>query len=911
MLHRFLPIVLHVDVVLQQHTKEKVREQKAELQRSPYSAYQDSLNRIQNQEPYMTALAKRTLTWLFYSQRPLETAELLEIHRYSPQGAAKIDVPLIVEACMTLVRARETVAFTHISVKEFLEKQMRTAIDDEITIAVHCLQYLIDSKIDEATTHDSLNDQLRKNPFLDYAATYWGCHLRNVVPKDGEEHESLRRLCSRLLNDKPRVASLCHVIFMSQLGKKVPADKLIKSSWLHLASYFGLDWAFNPPLVDETMADEQDEWGRTPLHLAASKGFVDCVAILLTQESQSQQDLDGRTVWHYAAMSGNPKIIRCLADFDPHILYSAHSDTLVSLRADELDKSPLEYAAINGDESTFMMLLPFYTSESADEFRSRAFRAALAGGKLDILKCLLSQGEVAHYNYLLEATKTGFEAAVHLLASYGSEIDNPDAAGESALMIAAREGWNKILKFLVKNGGYLESKDADGQTALALAVKTGNDEGVQVLLQAGARPEASINNETLVAYAASQGRVEIVQTLLRAGVEPYEAAIAAVKNGRAEVLEQLFQHRWLDDLSSKDRHSLVEAATEAAQSSILDMLESQGLNVSPLPVYSVQPEIEVDPEELFQRVETWGEHGIQFSEAPSEIDLVSTKSLKELGLKYAQDKTGARGGLKEQSLKLSELEKKEIRPPSISSHQPPQDESRPVRSSGLNNIAMPFFLLSEPIPAGSLGLGSIVANVKDPLCAYAPSNTSALSSLVEENRYESIQTDYQSVQERNSTSRFALEVLRPVLNLEATQTRVAAIASRHVVRLQLKNHEQVVSRILSNSMIREEIFTMAKTMGRKELFIVVGMLTATDLVTSLKRESWATGTVSPSSGRAVRSESSEVKHTGDKIFAISYRIIKIRTGRSLRNIATRGSLAPVTDVFVDNYFAPKAHERLL
>lgn len=531
MLHRFLPIALQVDAILEKHTKEKVREQKAEFQQNPYSAYQDALNRIQNQEPYMTALAKRTLTWLFYSQRPLETAELLEIHHSSAQGAAEADVPLIVEACMTLVRAGETVAFTHISVKEFLEQQTRTAMDDEITIAVHCLQYLIDSNINEATTHDSLNDQLRNNPFLDYAANYWGCHLRNAVQKDKGEHESLRRLCCTLLNDESKVASLCHVIFMSQSGKKVPSDELVKSSWLHLVSYFGLDWAIYPPLFEETMADEQDEWGRTPIHLAALKGFFDCVAILLTRESQSQQDLDGRTVWHYAAMSGNPNIIRCLTDFNPRILESTHSDTLVSLRADKLDKSPLEYAAINGDGETFMMLLTFYTSESANLFRSRAFRAALAGGKLDILKCLLLQGEVAHYNYLLEATKTGFEAAVHLLASYGSEIDNPDAAGESALMIAARDGWNKILKFLVKNGGDLESKDADGQTALSLAVKTGNDEGVQILLQAGAWPEASINNETLMVYAASQGRVEIVRLLLHAGVEPYDAALAAVRNG--------------------------------------------------------------------------------------------------------------------------------------------------------------------------------------------------------------------------------------------------------------------------------------------------------------------------------------------------------------------------------------------
>ncbi|KAJ4857215.1 ankyrin repeats (3 copies) domain-containing protein [Trichoderma breve] len=354
--HLFLPIALQVDAFLQKHTKLEVRVQKAELHRSSYSAYQDSLYRIQNQRPRMADLAKRTLTWLFYSQRPLKTAELLEIHHSSAQGAAAINVPLIVHACRTLVRARETVAFTHISVKEFLEKQADAAMDDEKMIAIHF-------------------------------------------------------------------------------------------------------------------------------------------------------------------------------DFNPRVLESTPFDTPAILGADKLDKSPLEYAAIYGDESTVMMLLPFYTSESANDFRSRAFQAALTGGKLHIMKCLLSQGEDAHYSYLLEATKAGFYAAVYLLASYGSDIDNPDVAGESALMIAAREGWNSILKFLVKNGGDLECKDSDGQTALALAVKTGNNEGVRILLQAGAWPEASINNETLVVYAASQGRVETVRLLLDARHRPYEAAMAAVKRG--------------------------------------------------------------------------------------------------------------------------------------------------------------------------------------------------------------------------------------------------------------------------------------------------------------------------------------------------------------------------------------------
>jgi ankyrin repeat protein len=905
-----LPIALQVDTILKKNTKEQIREQKAELQRSLHSVYQDNLDRIRDQELPMADLAKRTLTWLFYCQRPLETVELFEILHFSAHHALEISIPIIIESCMTLVCAGELVAFTHFSVKEFLEENMHTATGDEKMIAVHCLQYLINSNIEQATTHKSISDQLRGNPFLSYAATYWGRHLCNATQKDGGEHENLIRLCSTLLNNKPKVASLCHVIFM--LRKEVPADRLVKSSWLHLVAYFGLHWAMSPPLVEEALVDEQDEWGRTPLHLAALNGFVDCVTILLNQESQGQQDFDGRTVWHYAAMSGNPETIRRLVILNCHNPKLTHVDPSVGLKADKLEKSPLEYAAINGDTSAFNMLLPFYSSESGNDLRSRALWAALAGGKIDIVKYLLSQGEKINYCYLLQATEAGFEAAVELLVDYGSQIDKPDAARESALMIAAREGRNKILSYLIWNGANLESTDADGQTALTLAVKTSNDEGVRILLQAGANPTRRIIGVTLAEYAASHGLVEIVQLLLRTGVEPYAAALAAAKNGRVEVLEQLFQRGLLPDLSSnqRQRQSLVAAAKEAAQSSILDILESPGSEVSPRPVYSDQPDATGDPEPSFQKIKTQDEGASPLSEAPSKIDPVSAKSLEASGLKYAQEKEGAGKGLAEQPLELSESQTKEIRSTLISSQQPSRDESRLVRSSGLNNVAMPFLLLSEPISAESLSIGSIVANPMHPMHAYAPRNASSLLELVRENRYESIQTDYQTLQEKNSTSRFALEVLRPVLNLEATQNRVAAIASQHVVRLQLKNHEEVLSRILNDSLIREEIFRMAKSLHLKELFIVVGTLTASDLLVSVKRQSWAVGTAGLGFGKAAQSESSEVRYAGDRIFAVSYRIVKIRTSRSLRSIVTQGSTAAVTDVFVDNYFAPKAHERL-
>ncbi len=357
---------------MRKKSSREIMRQLIELPRSLHAVYQDILNRILDQEPHMADLAKRTLTWLFYSQRPLKTVEILEIHRSSAPETSETDAPLLVKVCMGLVQAGKTITFAHFSVKEFLED---SPIGDEGIVSLHCLEYLLSSNIDQVTSPKSVDNQIQTTPFLLYAASFWGRHLRNTIQKHGAKQESLKRLCSALLKDKPRVASLCHIVFMSQprVGNGDLKHALIKSSWLHLVSYFGLDWAISPPIAEVTLADERDEWGRTPLHLAAENGFAECVEVLLTQMSQSQEDSDGRTVWHYVAMSGNPEAMRHLLVLSPKPPDSSEPKPSTSLGADKLGKSPLEYAAVNGNTETFRMLLSLYTPKLSNNFSQSIF----------------------------------------------------------------------------------------------------------------------------------------------------------------------------------------------------------------------------------------------------------------------------------------------------------------------------------------------------------------------------------------------------------------------------------------------------------------------------------------------------------------------------------------------------------
>lgn len=879
----FYPIVAQVDAILQKTNRREIEDQLEQLPQNLQAVYQDSLTQITMQEPRVAELAKLTLTWLFYSQRPLETAELLEILSFSASVTSDITAALVVEACIALVQTGETVAFTHFSVKACLEST-RDAIRDESFVAAQCMRYLIECNFDQATTQESVDEQIRNHPFLLYAASFWGRHVRSAMKNNNADHETemLKELCSVLLNNFSRVRSLCHIVFMSARTESVAFHGLIKSSWLHLVSHFGLDWAIYPPLVKTEATNEVDEWERTPLHLAAANGFIDCVTLLLIKGSQGQQDCHGRTVWHHSAMSGNPETMRCLIDFTSEDSKSCpqFSD---GLKADRLGKSPLEYAARNGNASIFDMLSPMYTSEPFYQLKIDAFRAALDEGKTEIVRRVLSEGEEAKYEYLLRATKTGFKDTVKLLIDYGSDFDNPDEFGDSAQHVAAREGHSRILQFLKWNEAKAHRRDRQGQTVLDITLEMGNVEGVKMLLDAGVQPEMSIGIEKFGRFACVDDWEDIVQFVLAPGADPFGKAWRATKMGSIGILQNLLKLELLPDSNSYAGRSLVKLARESAQSSVLDILQPGGPEVSPLPAYFVLTEesVETDMDASPQNLISGYDEATPQTEAAANVKLAPDEHQGELTSKNSQQKESAARMTTDQpnGASLSALtchSTNNSRSAPASAQPTVQDVLKYMRSSDVINTAVPYLLLSLRIPAGSITLGTVVANPKNPFLAYAPKDSTPLFELVGGDKYELVESDNQATNETKSPSKFAFELLRQTLNLGDSQSRTIETISTGVVQLQLRNHERVLSRILRDPLIRHEIFYEAKCIGKEELFMVVGILVATDLHASRMRESRTAGESSTNSKEVALSETFRTIHQGDKIFAISYRSIMIQ-----------------------------------
>jgi ankyrin repeat protein len=202
---------------------------------------------------------------------------------------------------------------------------------------------------------------------------------------------------------------------------------------------------------------------------------------------------------------------------------------------------------------------------------------------------------------LLLAASQGRIAAVKLLLDAGADPRLPDRRGRTALMAAETNEHAEIVELLRERGGAgdlrpaelltlaargdhvrlaelvdgapavdLEVSDEAGNTPLALAAARGWTRSMEVLLKAGARPDAANDDgDTPLMQAAQAGRRGAVKLLLRdkgaarslaaatnAGGET--ALLQAAEAGRGPIAELLAAYTPEPDLGAEGRTPLIE-----------------------------------------------------------------------------------------------------------------------------------------------------------------------------------------------------------------------------------------------------------------------------------------------------------------------------------------------------------------
>jgi len=119
---------------------------------------------------------------------------------------------------------------------------------------------------------------------------------------------------------------------------------------------------------------------------------------------------------------------------------------------------------------------------------------------------------------LVSLREGSFEVAGLLLAAKGIEIDRPNAAGETPLMIAALRGHLAWVVRLIERGAAVQRA---GWTPLHYAASGPNPEVVALLLERGASLEAaSPNGTTPLMMAAGYGAIDGADLLFKRGADP-------------------------------------------------------------------------------------------------------------------------------------------------------------------------------------------------------------------------------------------------------------------------------------------------------------------------------------------------------------------------------------------------------
>lgn len=126
-----------------------------------------------------------------------------------------------------------------------------------------------------------------------------------------------------------------------------------------------------------------------------------------------------------------------------------------------------------------------------------------------ILSMILRQSALA--TKLHDAAKDGYLHRLNWLLDHGTNIEERDANGNTALIVAARNGQVEMVKKLLDRGAYIEGTNNDNNTALMAAANNGRTEVVKELLNRGANINA-INNygHTAVQVASRYSRIDLL-----------------------------------------------------------------------------------------------------------------------------------------------------------------------------------------------------------------------------------------------------------------------------------------------------------------------------------------------------------------------------------------------------------------
>ncbi|XP_014423316.1 ankycorbin isoform X2 [Camelus ferus] len=240
---------------------------------------------------------------------------------------------------------------------------------------------------------------------------------------------------------------------------------------------------------------DTNEWNKNDDRLlqAVENGDAEKVASLLGKKgtSATKQDSEGKTAFHLAATKGHVECLRVMV---------AHGVDVTA--QDTAGHSALHLAAKNSHHECIKKLLQSKCpAESVDSSGKTALHYAAAQGCLQAVQVLCEHKSPINLKDLdgtiplLLAAQNGHSEVCRFLLDHGADVNSRDKNGRTALMLACEIGSSNIVEALIKKGADLNPVDSLGHNALHYS-KLSENAGIQSLLLSKISQDADLKTPT-------------------------------------------------------------------------------------------------------------------------------------------------------------------------------------------------------------------------------------------------------------------------------------------------------------------------------------------------------------------------------------------------------------------------------
>jgi ankyrin repeat protein len=369
-----------------------------------------------------------------------------------------------------------------VAYKKIQEKRARERKENLITLlkdsalGVNTSEYaLLANKVQYPKI--KFKDENGNTPFL-YACRYGHAHLvdyilsnlttlnyKSTVLEKNDEGCNAMHLCTHKgYIDTLKLLFQLEPEYIETLVK----GKTLEAKWtpLHIAASKGhlecakLILSFGV----KSIINEKDSKGCTALLMASCNGYTDIVDLLLKYDADpSIPVIDGRTPLHYAAHNNNPDIVKLILDARQKPASELWDDDPLFM-VNKSKCSALHESTIMGDfESTKLLVEAGADINLTSRDGSTPLTSAIMRGHIDIIKYLLERPNI--------------------------DILTPTMFGFTPLISAASKAQNDIVKLLLRDKDLIQNmlyRDNDGSTALHHACQSIiNDptETIKILLE--------------------------------------------------------------------------------------------------------------------------------------------------------------------------------------------------------------------------------------------------------------------------------------------------------------------------------------------------------------------------------------------------------------------------------------------